>query len=299
MRALADFIMRGRMQATLVVAGCAALPLLYWLGAAAGSLVLLRRGLKDALGVLSLGLLPALLWWLFFDDPRALLVLLGSSSLALVLRASESWIRVLLVSIAMGLVFAGVLGAAFRPQIEMLSQELVKILPLALGDVYQQLSVEERARLALLIAPILTGLIAALLQTISVLSLILGRYWQAVLYNPGGFGREFRAIRIPLGPAMLLLACMLIGPNFGPQMAMLTPLCSVPLAFAALALIHGLVAQGRLAKFWLVGMYVTMLPFMQLIYPLLVVLAIVDSLIDFRGRFAPKDADNGSANGEG
>lgn len=31
MRALAEFIMRGRVQATLVVAGCAALPLLYWL----------------------------------------------------------------------------------------------------------------------------------------------------------------------------------------------------------------------------------------------------------------------------
>ncbi|POA91650.1 hypothetical protein [Pseudomonas protegens] len=299
MRALAEFIMRGRMQATLVVAGCSALPLLYWLGAAAGSLVLLRRGLKDALGVFALGVLPALLWWLTFDDPRALLVLLGSSSLALVLRASESWSRVLLVSIAMGLVFAGVLGAAFRPQIEALSQELIKILPMALGEVYQQLSVEERARLATLIAPILTGLIAALLQAISVLSLILGRYWQAVLYNPGGFGREFRAIRIPLGPAMLLLACMLVGPNFGPQLAMLTPMCSVPLAFAGLALIHGLVAQGRLARFWLVGLYVTLLPFMQLIYPLLVVLAIVDSLVDFRGRLAPKDADNGSANGEG
>ncbi|MGC5699844.1 hypothetical protein J4P02_06515 [Pseudomonas sp. NFXW11] len=297
MRALAEFIMRGRVQATLVVAGCSALPLLYWLGAAAGSLVLLRRGLQDALGVLALGVLPALLWWLTFDDPRALLVLLGSSSLALVLRASESWNRVLLVSIAMGLVFAGVLGAAFRPQIEALSQELIKILPMALGEVYQQLSVEERARLATLIAPILTGLIAALLQAISVLSLILGRYWQAVLYNPGGFGREFRAIRIPLGPAMLLLACMLVGPNFGPQLAMLTPMCSVPLAFAGLALIHGLVAQGRLAKFWLVGLYVTLLPFMQLIYPLLVVMAIVDSLVDFRGRLAPKDADN--ANGEG
>ncbi|WP_347928746.1 hypothetical protein [Pseudomonas helvetica] len=297
MRAIAEFIMRGRMQATLVVAGCAALPLLYWLGAAAGSLVLLRRGLKDALGVLALGILPALIWWLYSDDPRALMVLLGSSGLALVLRASESWNRVLLVSIAMGLVFSVVLGAAYRPQIEMLSQELVKILPLALGDLYQQLSVDERARLAALIAPVLTGLIAALLQIVSVLSLIVGRYWQALLYNPGGFGREFRAIRIPLGPAMLLLACMLLGPNFGSQLAMLTPLCSVPLVFAGLALIHGLVAEKRLARFWLVGLYVTLLLFMQLIYPLLVVLAIVDSLIDFRGRLTPKDVD--SANGEG
>ena len=297
MRALAEFIMRGRMQATLIVAGCAALPLLYWLGAAAGCLVLLRRGLRDALGVLALGLLPALIWWLYSDDPRALLVLLGSASLALVLRASESWNRVLLVSIAMGVVFSVVLGTAFGPQIEMLAQALIKVMPSLLGEVYQKMSVDEQARFASLIAPILTGLIAALLQIVSVLSLIVGRYWQALLYNPGGFGREFRAIRIPLGPAMLLLAGMVVTPNFGVQMSMLVPLCSVPLVFAGLALIHGLVAQKRLAKFWLVGLYVTLLLFMQLIYPLLVVLAIVDSLVDFRGRLAPKDADN--ANGEG
>ena len=297
MRALAEFIMRGRMQATLVVAGCAALPLLYWLGAAAGCLVLLRRGLKDALGVLALGLLPALVWWLKFDDPRALLVLLGSASLALVLRASESWNRVLLVSIAMGVVFSVVLGAVFGPQIEMLAQALIKVMPSLLGEVYQKMSVDEQARFASLITPILTGLIAALLQIVSVLSLIVGRYWQALLYNPGGFGREFRAVRIPLGPAMLLLAGMVVTPNLGVQMSMLVPLCSVPLVFAGLALIHGLVAQKRLAKFWLVGLYVTLLLFMQLIYPLLVVLAIVDSLIDFRGRLAPKDADD--ANGEG
>ncbi|NWL23688.1 hypothetical protein [Pseudomonas umsongensis] len=297
MRALAEFIMRGRMQATFVVAGCAALPLLYWLGAAAGCLVLLRRGLKDALGVLALGLLPALIWWLYSDDPRALLVLLGSASLALVLRASESWNRVLLVSIAMGVVFSVVLGAVFGPQIEMLAQALIKVMPSLLGEVYQQMSVDEQARFASLITPILTGLIAALLQIVSVLSLIVGRYWQALLYNPGGFGREFRAVRIPLGPAMLLLAGMVVTPNLGVQMSMLVPLCSVPLVFAGLALIHGLVAQKRLAKFWLVGLYVTLLLFMQLIYPLLVVLAIVDSLIDFRGRLAPKDADD--ANGEG
>ena len=263
MRAIAEFIMRGRMQATLVVAGCATLPLLYWLGAAAGCLVLLRRGLKDALGVLALGLLPALIWWFYSDDPRALLVLLGSWSLALVLRASESWNRVLLVSIAMGVVFSVVLGTVFAPQIEMLAQALIKVMPSLLGDVYQKLSVDEQAHFASLIAPVLTGLIAALLQIVSVLSLVIGRYWQALLYNPGGFGREFRAIRFPLGLAILLLAGMLLGPNFGPQMAMLTPLCSVPLVFAALALIHGLVAQKRLARFWLVGLYVTLLLFMQ------------------------------------
>jgi len=298
MRAIAEFIMRGRMQATLVVVGCAALPLLFWLSAAAGCLVLLRRGLNDAFGIIAWALLPALFWW-YFGDPRIFMVLVGSLGLAIILRASESWVRVLLVSVALGLLYAVVLGAVFREPIEAMSQELQKHLPAMLAGLYDQMSVEERARLGALIAPVLNGLIAALLQIVSVLSLIVGRYWQALLYNPGGFGREFRAVRLPLVPALVLLVCMLVGPNFGPRMAMLTPLCSVPLVFAGLALIHGLVAEKRLAKFWLVGMYITLLVFMQLTYPLLVLLAIVDSLIDFRGRRASKDAGNGPANGEG
>jgi hypothetical protein len=227
------------------------------------------------------------------------MVLIGSLGLATLLRASESWVRVLLVSVAMGLVYALILGAVFREPIEAMALELEKLLPRILEGLYQQLSVEERARLGALIAPVLNGLIAALLQIVSVLCLIVGRYWQALLYNPGGFGREFRAVRLPRVAALVLLVCMLVGPNFGPQMAMLTPLCSVPLVFAGLALMHGLVAEKRLARFWLVGLYVTLLMFMQLIYPLLVALAIVDSLIDFRGRLASKDADDGPANGEG
>jgi len=62
--------------------------------------------------------------------------------------------------------------------------------------------------------------------------------------------------------------------------------------------VHGLVAKNRMSRFWLVGLYVTLVLFMQLIYPLLAVLAIVDSLFDFRGRAAGKNGA-GPANGEG
>lgn len=297
MRALAEFIMRGRMQAIFVVAGAAALPMLFWLSAAAGSLVLLRRGLNDALSVLVWAVIPALAWW-YFGDPRTLLVLLGSLGLALLLRSHASWVRVMVCSVGLGLLYVWALGAVFGEPIAALASELQKVLPDALSGAYQQLSVEERGRLESLLVPVLTGLLAALLQIVTLLSLMLGRYWQAALYNPGGFGSEFRALRFPPMLAMLLLVGILLGPNLGAQLAVLTPLCSVPLVFAGLALMHGLVAQGRLPRFWLVGLYVTLVLFMQLIYPLLAVLAIVDSLFDFRGRAAGKNGA-GPANGEG
>ncbi|BAU76874.1 YybS family protein [Metapseudomonas furukawaii] len=297
MRALADFIMRGRTQATLVVVGAALLPMMFWLSAAAGSLVLLRRGVNDAIGIVAWALLPALGWW-YFGEPRTLMVLVGALGLALVLRSSVSWTRVLMVSVALGLLYGLVLGAVFREPIAAMAAELDKLMPQVMGGVYSQLADDERARLAAMIAPVLTGLIAALLQLLSVLSVMLGRYWQAALYNPGGFGSEFRALRLSPALAFGLLAAMLLGPNLGLELAMLTPICSVPLALAGLALVHGLAKQGGLAGFWLVGLYVSLLLFMQLIYPLLVVLAIVDSLFDFRGRKARKNGA-GPANGEG
>lgn len=297
MRALAEFIMRGRREATLVTAGAALLPMLFWLSAAAASLVLLRRGLQDGLGVVVWAVLPALAWW-YFGDPRTALVLGGSLALALLLRRRAAWDRVLLASVALGLVYALLLGALFAEPIGALTGELQKLLPQALPQAWEQMPNSERVRLESLMGAVLIGLLGALLQILAVLSLMLARYWQAQLYNPGGFGEEFRALRFHPALAMLLLAGLLLGPSLGAGMAMVTPLCSVPLVFAGLALMHGLVAQQRLGRFWLVGLYVGLLLFMQLVYPLLAVLAIVDSVFDFRGR-ASRSKGQGPADGEG
>jgi len=287
MRALADFIMRGRVQATLVVVISAVLPLLFWLSAAAGSLVLLRRGFKDASTVIAFGLLPAVAIWAF-GDPSTLLVLLGTLGLAALLRAGHSWSRVLMSSVVLGLVYSLILDTVLRETFEVLAKALVQALPQIEGKPVIP---------GELIGPVLVASTAVMLQLFSVLALMLARYWQAALYNPGGFGREFRALKLPRVTMLTLVAVMVLGPFIGPQFIVLASASSLVLVLAGIALMHGLVAQGRLAGFWLVGMYVTLPLIMQLIYPLLVVLAIVDSLIDFRGRKSPQGDD--SANGEG
>ncbi|MNN28052.1 hypothetical protein D3C81_1416090 [compost metagenome] len=287
MRALADFIMRGRVQATLVVVISAVLPLLFWLSAAAGSLVLLRRGFKDASSVIAFGLLPAMAIWAF-GDPSTLLVLLGTVGLAAMLRAGHSWSRVLLSSVGLGLLYSLILDTVLRETFEVLAKALSQALPQIEGKPVIP---------GELIGPVLVASTAVMLQLFSILALMLARYWQAALYNPGGFGREFRALKLPRAVMLVLVAMMVLGPFIGPQFIVLASASSLVLVLAGIALMHGLVAQGRLAGFWLVGMYVTLPLIMQLIYPLLVVLAIVDSLIDFRGRKSPQGDD--SANGEG
>lgn len=297
MRALAEFIMRSRVHASLAVALAAGLPMLFWAGAAAGSLVLLRRGLKDALSVLVWALIPVLLWW-HFGEPRPLMVMSGTLLLAVVLRRSQSWARVLLTSVCVGVLFSAVINEVFAETVQANVQMVQQLMPGLLGDGYRQLTAADQSRLAEVIRPILVGMMAALLQLICLAALLLGRYWQAALYNPGGLGREFRTLGLHPAVAGLLLLAMFIAPAGGPDMLMLAPLCSVPLVMCGLAVMHGLVQQKKIGTFWVVGLYVSLVLFTQLMYPLLVLLAVVDSVIDFRGRSRVRDP-NDPADGEG
>lgn len=289
MRAFAEFVMRGRMQATLGVAGSIAVPLLFWLGAAGGGLVLLRRGLSDALSILFWALLPALLWW-YLGDPSILLIMAGTLVLAQVLRATTSWVWVLLSSVVLGMVFIALLSTVSRGLIESLVDAVRPMIPQLMKD----LPADQLAAVQESLKPTLTGLIASSFQAASLLCLVLARYWQAALFNPGGFGQEFRAVRLPPALAIALLAGVLLAPALGVEAAALSPICMVPLLFAGVGLGHGLIALKRLSSFWVIGLYVTVL----LAGNLICLLAVIDGLFDFRGRLARKNGA-GPANGEG
>jgi len=282
MRTLLHFILRGTLASGLLLAVCSAIPLLTWLAAAGGSLLLLRRGIAASQSALLLTLLPALVWWLAAGDPRILLILLGSFALAQVLRSYSSWQWVLLGSLFSGLAVALCLQWTFSENLAELNTQLQQLLP-QLGGLYQQMSEDDRLRLTELMLPLLLGALAMVLQVVSLLCLMLARYWQALLFNPGGFSREFHALHLPKRVAFSLLALMLLIPGIWPMATVLIPLCNLPLLFAGIALVHAKLAGKASGKFWLVGLYLSLLLFMQLAYPLLVVLALADSLFDFRG----------------
>ncbi len=60
MRALAQYVMRGRMQAVIVAAVATGSVLFAWLGAAVVALVTLRKGTNQGLYVLFWALLPSI-----------------------------------------------------------------------------------------------------------------------------------------------------------------------------------------------------------------------------------------------
>ena len=96
MRALAQYVMRGPLQAGGVAAVTTAVPLLFWIGAAVIGLVILRLGIRQGLNIGLWALMPALGWAVYGQDPTSLVVLLQVMLMASILRTTLAWEKALL-----------------------------------------------------------------------------------------------------------------------------------------------------------------------------------------------------------
>lgn len=108
MKSLAEFVMRGRLQALLVTLAGAGSLMFCWISAAVIALVTLRRGVGQGAWLLMWALLPAGVLLYAFGDSGPLVLLIGTSVLALILRGTVSLHLTVLAGIAVG----GVTGLA-------------------------------------------------------------------------------------------------------------------------------------------------------------------------------------------
>jgi hypothetical protein len=102
--------------------------------------------------------------------------------------------------------------------------------------------------------------IALLTMLIGALSLFLARWWQSQLGAAGGFGEEFRELR--LGRALGLVAALLVvAALFSKQQVVvdLARLFACALVVVGLAAAHRAKAAGRLAAGWLWVIYLVLL----------------------------------------
>ena len=155
---------------------------------------------------------------------------------------------------------------------------LVNYLPLE--NTEQTLQLTQAMKIS---APYMTGVLAALLGVHWITSLMLGRYWQAQLYNPGGFQVELHRMRISKPLAMLMM--VLVGLRLLTESALLSDLILVGLAvflFAGLSLVHYSVYHLKLGIGWLIVLYLLLIVFTVPVSVILATLGIIDSQADFR-----------------
>ncbi len=269
MKSLAEFAMKGRKQAIIAVLLIGLVPLINFLNPFIVGLVLLRKGVQEAALVFIWAILPVGAWAIA-GDIYPLIMLIGVSGLAWLLRETESWEFTLLAAIAVGVT----VEIYWRMQPELLEFIVAQIEQVWSTSSLTEIQLDDFQELV----PSYIGVIYML---VAIALLMLARWMQAALYNPGGFQKEFHGFRIELKIALPLLGLMLLA-NFGILMPSAWALyLAVPLMISGLALIHAVVKKKKLSTMWLTVFYVVLLPFVM---QLVVLLALIDSWYDFRTR---------------
>ena len=275
MRAFAEYVMHGRRQAIIVVLLCGFFPMLYFASAAVVGLVNLRKGWQEGLIVLLWAMLPAVFLWQVTGDTMPVVLMPGIMLLALVLRSSGSWRQAILVATGLGL--AVQLSLAFQPgflaEWESFANQVIE------AQLRQGAEVQYSANQLVELLLMIYGASHAVTMLVC---LVLARWWQALLYNPGGFRQEFHQLRFDPRVMLAVLGLLLLGlagvEPFDDWMAVL----SIPAMFGGLAAMHGIVAARKLGTHWLVLGYLTLL----LMYPAVVALGVMDSVFDLRKRIS-------------
>lgn len=293
MSGIAQFVMRGPWQAAAVATAAVllglALPPVAWISGGVIALITLRLGdralprvVVPALAVLAL--LGGLVW----GRPGAL-VLAGLTTWvpaylgARVLRQRGRLDEPLLLACALGWLLVAALHLLVPDLTATWRELLEQVLPPEQSAAGTALTAEQLGEALDALAPMMTAALGASVTLAAIASVLLGRWWQAVLDAPGSFRTAFHGLR--MGQVAAAIAGVLVAGAFA---APATPIKGFAAAAAVVfvvqgfAVVHGVIAGRGLGRGWLIGIYVltVMLP-LQMIFALVLV-GVVDAWADFR-----------------
>lgn len=285
--------MRGPLPAAMFVSATAILslilPFVNYLSGAALALVTLRRGVSAGLIVLVSSVVICGLFAFFVskvpDLPVAVfgiaILLILVWTLAVVLRYTRSLPDTILAAIALGLVYVLVTYAVTDPAL--FWQNFITEF---FAPVINNADEQTKAALTKQIADTsryMTGLVAAVFVLNCAICLFMGRWWQAMLYNPGGFQQEFHSLKFAQAFAAITAVLGIASYVTDHTSALASDLFSVALVayfLQGLAVAHAVVHMKKWNIGWLVALYVLSLPLLKLI----AVAGFIDTWADFRGK---------------
>lgn len=316
MRALASYIMRGRSQAIVVaiVATCLTLilPPTSLLAGGVVALVTLRNGASEgALVMAASAAIVAVFAAVGLQQPMLALSLglvllttvLPVWLLSAVLRSTRSLALTATAALSLGALVVGLfyIATGGTPEVwwkqhfaEMLTGYREALLqaaeenPAALDTAQVDRVTEALGRFFPMLANWMTGVLAAALMTGFMTSVVLGRWWQAMLYNPGGLRQEVFNLR--LGKSVGVLAAVIGVCTFAPGVAA-NFASDLLWVFGAIFLLPGV----AIVHVWLTGkryrtpglvLFYVLLAIIPHVALLLAALGWVDTWMNFRARFS-------------
>jgi hypothetical protein len=281
----------------MAITGLTMLPFIGILGSACAGLVFLRQGASAGFKTLLLSTLAiALLMALMIGNPLpavgvVLVLWLPIAILGLVLRNTRSLAFTTQVAVGFGLVVVliqylvlGEPALFWQEYLQPLGQRYV-----ASGLLDQPQSQQLIEQLSV----VMCGLVAVVYMLQLLCSLYLARWWQAMLYNPGGFSKEFHQLRVHwlvgAAGALALLFLLIPGEHAPVTLNCIGAVFLGLLLLQGLAVAHGLFKGIKSARLWLVLIYLLLI-FMPQMVMALASIGLMDVWIDFRTRFKQRQS---------
>ncbi|MCL7420569.1 MAG: hypothetical protein M8364_06665 [Methylobacter sp.] len=292
MRFLAAYIMRGRLQAMIVASSLALLSLIIppvsIVSSASVALVTLRRGAFEGLYVLVCSSAAASLLGLF---------LLGSYQFAL-LYSMMLWLPVWLISIilregrhlSLAVEFAVLLGMLGVVGFYLYEAEPAVMWKEVLSQmVPPNAPVDEIQRTLDVLSHYMTGVVAAGTVFGLLFGLFLGRWWQSVLYNPGGFKQEFLSLntkpRLAIGSVAVVVVAWVSSGVLSEVAWNMTILLFVLYTCIGTAVMHAVFASMKLGRYMVPMFYLTLFLIPHAMLPVALV-GLIDAWLNLRNKIS-------------
>ncbi|MGR9045708.1 MAG: hypothetical protein ACU83N_10450 [Gammaproteobacteria bacterium] len=270
------------------------LPPISIVSSAAVALVTLRRGAFEGLLVLLMsGAAGAILGVLLLGDYRfalfyGLVLWFPVWVISVVLREGKQLALALECAILIGIL--GVVGFyLYQDHPTAMWQALLVQMIEPVFKAQTDMPVADIERSLAVFAHFMTGVVAAGTVYGLLFGLFLGRWWQAKLYNPGGFRQEFLALRTHSG---LAIACLVVvtvawlGSGGVSEVAWnITILLFVLYTFLGAAVVHTILSGMKSGHFWVPMFYVTLLIIPHAMLPVALI-GLGDAWLNLRNKFS-------------
>lgn len=292
LRRITDFILQNRLPAMGVAFVLAYVPYLGSLSVIIAAFVTLRKGAFEgglvflaatlavlliyfsqqsdgiALGWMLLNVLTNVLVWLF----------------AVLLSRYENWGFIVDCSILIGVVFIGFLHFTY-PDIQnfwatRLTQYIDQLIASGNGE---GITPESRQQM-IDVSHYAGGLLTAFVLLNAILQLMLARWWQGLVFNPGGLRQELYNIRLSHVIGVLFIIFLVLAYMNNPIAIDIMPVIYLLFAVSGFSLMHYMLAPRKYSWLWLLIMYAVAIRFFPQSGLLISFVTFLDIWFNFRQR---------------
>jgi hypothetical protein len=298
-RRFTDFVLRGRFQSMGAAFVLGFIPVIGLVSSLIATLVTLRKGAQEGALVFVAATLPILLVYAGMSSnhlpaesisPIDVVIMISSINAiawisALILRQFSSWSFVLDVVGLLSVIVIVALHLAYPGITEWWQSWLTNYFhAVGLND-----NAHAMANMVMGIKDYATGLVTIMLSFYAVLTLLVARWWQDAIFNPGGLRQELMSVRLSYLLGTVFLICMVLSFWNMPIVMDVVPVLYMIFGLAGLSLLHYTVKAIN-AKWWLLAVIYGVLSLIPQSIIIVAMAGLLDTGFDFRKRLPVKNS---------